>query len=319
MIYNTWDRQENERYMTQTVPSGIIDILRCISCKQGKLRHDSADTLVCSECGHKYETVNGIPSIIDKELDQEWNSHDSDAFEKGADSYYKRAKGDLPEKEASKSLARLLDRKDIYSQGDRLLDVGCAAGHFLKSLRRLLDSEIQYTGVDTDMKYLQWGRDVYGVDETCTFVQSDALEMPFEDNSFDTVFVNLFHFFPRIDNALSESVRVSKDRVIWRTPIGETTYIIKEIFEDEFEDVGIIDPERTDLDYSLYMLYSEEYLTGLVDEMGWEIEFFERDDDFESFDNTDEFEDVPATKTVNGKQINGNMVLDWHYVSIVSD
>ena len=32
------------------------------------------------------------------------------------DSYYKKAKGELPEKEASKSYARLLKNKNIYKQ-----------------------------------------------------------------------------------------------------------------------------------------------------------------------------------------------------------
>jgi len=218
-------------------------------------------------------------------------------------------------------LARLLDRRDIYESGDSILDLGCATGHFLKSLRRLLDSEIRYTGLDIDMKFLQWGREVYGLDETCTFIQGNAVNLPFEDDAFDTVFANLFHFFPRIDTALEESLRVANERVIWRTPIGETTCVSKVILNDSFEEIGIVDPHETEFDYTLYMLYSKEYIEGLVDDFSWEIEFFERDDDFGAFDNNElsEFEDVPATKAIGDKQINGSLVLDWHYVSIRND
>lgn len=304
-----------------SVPQRLLDSLRCLSCENPALTYDPKTTrLDCDRCGKQYDVPQGIPSMVagGGVEDQDWNSWDSDEVDRTAGSYYKRATGELPEKESSKSLARLLDRRDLYDPGTTILDVGCAAGHYLKSLRRLLDPEIQYTGIDVGMEYLQWGRDAYGIDDGCTFVHGDALGMPFADNSYDIVFANLYHFFPRIDEALAEALRVADERVIWRTPIGKITYAAKLYHNDDFDDLGIIDMADSEDEHTLYMMYSENYLRGLIDDQGWELEFIENDDDFGEFDNNehDEFSDVPATKVVDGMQINGNLVVDWQYLSI---
>jgi ubiquinone/menaquinone biosynthesis C-methylase UbiE len=247
---------------------------------------------------------------------QDWNPWDQNTVKKLGDSYYKRAKGELPEKESSKSLARFLEEKDFYSEGDTLLDVGCASGHFLRSLQRLLDPDINYTGIDVNMQYLQWGGEIFGIDDQSNFIQCDALNVPVEDNAFDIVFVNLFHFFPRIDEPLKEAMRVASEHVIWRTPIGEVNYVAKAIHNDSFEELGLYGPNDDDLGGTLYMMYSEKYLRGMFEEFGWDLQLIEKDTDFEQFDNNelDEMEEVAATKVVDDMQINGNLVLDWQYV-----
>lgn len=303
------------------VPRHLVEVLQCQECERATLSAPpNSSSLVCETCETEYQTLNGVPSMVEGGgvEDQDWNTWDSEEVKKTAGSYYKRSTGELPEKEASKSLARLLDRRELYEPGTTILDVGCATGHYLKSLRRLLDREITYSGIDIRMEFLQWGREAYSIDETCTFVHGDALSMPFEDDSFDIVYANLYHFFPRIDAALEEALRVASDRIIWRTPVGEITYVTKLFHDDDFADLGVIDPQIQDGDYTLYMMYSEEYLRGLIDDFGWELEFFERDDDFGQFDNNEheEFSDVPATRVVDGLQINGNLVADWHYLSI---
>lgn len=303
------------------VPPRLSNSLRCLECRNDTLVQES-DHFLCDQCDARYEVENGIPAMMDDVAEnQQWNSWDDDEIQEIGQSYYKRAKGELPEKEASKSLARLLERRDLYSSGNSLLDVGCATGHFLRSLRRLLDPDIRYTGIDVNMSYLQWGAEIFGLDDTATFMQCDALDIPVEDDTFDIVFVNLFHFFPRIDEALEEVLRVAEDRVIWRTPIGEINYVVKAIHDDSYDSTGVIEPDREDVDYTLYMMYSEKYLREMFDDFGWELEFIERDTDFETFDNNelDGFDDVAATKVVNDMQINGNIVLDWQYVCIDAD
>jgi hypothetical protein len=142
--------------------------------------------------------------------------------------------------------------------------------------------------------------------------------MPFADKSFDVVIVNLFHFFENIGEALGEAMRVAKRRIIWRTPIGQTNYMVKVVYENDFERLGVLLPERRDVDYSLYMLYSKQYVRGLVKHLGGNTLYIDRDSDFGEFDNTalEAFDGLPATKVVNGLQINGALVLDWHYVGI---
>jgi ubiquinone/menaquinone biosynthesis C-methylase UbiE len=269
--------------------------------------------------GRRYAVVDNIPSMVSEGPEnQDWNYWDQDDLKKIGDSYYQRAKGDLEEKEAAKSYARLLARDDNYRPGETVLDIGCATGHFLRSFRRLTDIDMHYTGIDTTLPYLRWGAEIFGIDDKCTFVHADALKMPFVDDAFDVVVVNLFHFFEDIGKALGEAMRVARRRVIWRTPIGQTNYMVKVVYDNDFEKLGVLLPERRDMTYSLYMLYSRQYLHGLAEHLGGEILYIDRDTDFGEFDNTalDAFDGLPATKVVNGMQINGALVLDWHYVGI---
>lgn len=308
--------------MNVSVPKNLLERLKCSVNKNSKITHDiKKNTLITDDPSISYDVHRGIPSMLTKSdgpQAQDWNLWNSEDFHKMGDSYYKRAKGELPEKEASKSYARLIKKKNIYLPGDHLLDIGCATGHFLRSFKKYLDPNIFYTGIDTHAPFLSWGGEIYGINEKCNFVHGDAMKLPFKDKSFEITIVNLFHFFKNIELALKESMRVTNKYIIWRTPIGEVNYIVKLIYEDSFQKLGTITHDRTDIEYSLYQLFSKNYIEGLIKHLGAKIIFFERDLDFEPFDNNlvEGFEKVPATKTVGKMQINGNLVLDWHYVAI---
>ena len=200
--------------MTQAVPKSLLQKLMCPVKKNSGLIHDiDQNLLTTTDPSIAYNVYKGIPDMVtvnDGPAEQDWNLWDSEDFHKMGDSYYKRAKGELPEKEASKSYARLLKNKNIYKQGDYLLDIGCATGHFLRSFRKILDPSIFYTGLDTHAPFLNWGGEIYGISENCNFVHGDAMNLPFKENSFDITIVNLFHFFENIELALKESIRATK-------------------------------------------------------------------------------------------------------------
>ncbi len=302
------------------IPLALYQKLECVDCRFNPLAWDHDNqALTCPSCRARYPVKKGIPSLKQGGPDQQdWNPWTMDEVLMTGHSYFQRATGALPEKEASKSYANLMKAHGYHSSGGSLLDIGCATGHFLRSFRSILDPEIQYTGIDTEMSFLQWGREAYELDETCSFVHGNALVMPFQDNAFDNVVVNLFHFFPRADLALKEAMRVAKNRVIWRTPIGEANYIIKTIYTPSFEELGALSPERDDLQYTLTMMYTKSYVEGLIKHLGGKIDLFERDTDFGEFDNTAlaDFKNCTATKTMNGMQVNGNLILDWQYIVI---
>ena len=88
--------------------------------------------------------------------------------------------------------------------------------------------------------------------------------------------------------------------------------------EQSYDKLGPLSIEREDLDYCIYMLYSEEFIKSIVENLGGSVDSIERDSDFEEFDNSeiDVFKNIPSTRVVNGKQMNGNLHLDWHYVDI---
>jgi len=248
---------------------------------------------------------------------QEWNSWNNEVIKKMGESYKKRATGELPEKEASKSFVNLMIRKGLYQKRDSLLDIGGACGHFFRSFHDRLDQKIDYTVCDAIFNFLKAGKDIYAGKPNIDFIQCDALKLPFKENSFDTVIVNLFHFFPQLDVPLRQALRVAKKRVLWRTPIGEYNYIIKMINENDYKKVGIIFPEGS-YDHTLCMMYTKKYLQDLISDLGYDLDFIEKDEDYEDFDNNqfDEFQ-LPSSKAIAGCQIHGNLIMDWHYVNIV--
>lgn len=251
-------------------------------------------------------------------LNEKWNDWDQPESIKTKDSYIKRVSGELPEKEASKSAAEFLKNKRLYKAGDRLLDIGGSCGHFLRSFKNRLDPDIDYTCIDASPDFITEGRRLWESHARCEFVHGDCLKMPFENDRFDIAYVNLFHFFPDVKAALEEALRVTKGVVVWRTPVSQKeNYNIRYTFDRPYTDLNSLDFD-SGIDYCIVNIFTRKYLSGMVSDLGASLEIFERDDNFGDFDNTElpEFSDQSSTKTVAGMQINGCLILDWHYVVI---
>ena len=80
-----------------------------------------------------------------------WKSWDYDTAY--GDVFYQRAIGELDEMESSKALCQVVSR--FYQAGMTLADVGCGAGHYLRSLRARVDEDINYTGIDATPYYIE--------------------------------------------------------------------------------------------------------------------------------------------------------------------
>lgn len=102
---------------------------------------------------------------------------------------------------------RLLSDELALQPGARLLDVGCGMGWFT---RRLATLGLQVTGVDLNAEWLAFAR---SRDPRSTYLQADALVLPFADNSFDQVFsVAALCFTTDWQRAVREIVRVTRRR-----------------------------------------------------------------------------------------------------------
>lgn len=297
------------------IKTDLLQSLQCTNCYKELFLYDNLK-LHCRNCNNFFSIEDKIPSFYKSIIaDQDWNEWNTDKILIQGNSYLKRAKGEMPEKEASKSFSNLINNSNLYEVGDKILDIGSACGHFYLSFHNRIDKNISYTGVDITYEFLKWGKEIFENHTNVDFVHCDALNLPFKRNSFDTVIVNLFHFFPNLLEALSESLRVTKKRIIWRTPIGKYNYAIKMISNNNFDEIGTITPNRNDYDHTLMMIYTLDYLEGLIHSLGAKIDFIKQDNDFSNFDNNSLSEfSLPATKSINGVQTHGNMILDWHYI-----
>lgn len=242
---------------------------------------------------------------------------------KYGDLFYKRAVGKSPEMESSKSVALLL--KNYYKPGDKICDVGCGAGHYLFSLRKRLDKNVNYVGVDSTEYYVKLARKAFGVNST--FIKGSIFDLPFPRNNFDVVICCnvLLHLPPPPTKPLSELIRIAKKYVIVRLLVGESNYIIKRVYEsDEIKNGKIKESDLIKSDHDIksfgyFNMYTKKYLKELVFKINKTAKItIISDNEFEDFDNSKvrgAFKKI-GTRVINGKQISGNLIYDWHYLII---
>ena len=95
-----------------------------------------------------------------------------------------------------------------------IVDFGCGYGYLGLSILPLLPKGSYYTGIDESPELIKKGREVFaelGID--ATFECLDALNTPYQDNTFD---VSMCHAFlmhqPSPSNAIAEMKRVTKGK-----------------------------------------------------------------------------------------------------------
>ena len=104
---------------------------------------------------------------------------------------------------------RLICDGTELAPGTRLLEVGCGVGAVLAVLGREYEG-LHLTGVDIEPRQLEFAR-AYLAEAglEATLVQADALALPFEDESFDHVWMMWFlEHVPEAARALREARRV---------------------------------------------------------------------------------------------------------------
>lgn len=233
----------------------------------------------------------------------------------------RRATGELPEMESSKALAALL--KPLVRPGDSILDVGCGAGHYLRSLLREIDVPFSYTGADATQGYIDLARKAWTGHANARFEVADAFALPFADASFDLVFSsNLLLHLPSIRKPVAEMVRVAKRHALMRTPGADRCFRIQEVLGDNspdlFEDSG--EPKR----FYYFNLYSPGYLEAVAKDLpGVSQAWVEKDEAFDPAAIQAEAQrpGSPAntTRLVGGFQANGPILMDWKVLRVDKD
>jgi SAM-dependent methyltransferase len=95
-----------------------------------------------------------------------------------------------------------------FPQARSALEIGCGTGHFT---RWLASNDLEVTGLDISAAMLDEARKLNGL----TYVEGDALNLPFPDRSFDlTAIITTLEFVPDPALALAEAVRVARQGLI---------------------------------------------------------------------------------------------------------
>ncbi|MEI8229663.1 MAG: class I SAM-dependent methyltransferase [Candidatus Peregrinibacteria bacterium] len=238
---------------------------------------------------------------------------------------YKRATGEAPEMESSKAAARRL--KKIVKQGNTILDVGCGAGHYLRSLRNAISVPFFYTGIDATQFYVELAGKAFSNDPNASFRRGDIEALPVENQSFDIVLcMNVLLHLPRILPAIRELWRATERTLLIRTMVGEKSFRIKQVREWEKEVTGAEDPlfdaDGEPLRFHYFNIYSERYVrwicSTLPDVANCSIE---QDRDFNPKALTtahwpDKTKPADLTKILGGQQVNGSIIEPWAFIRI---
>jgi ubiquinone/menaquinone biosynthesis C-methylase UbiE len=187
---------------TKTVNSpGVADevlaILRCLSC-QGKLRN-SANGLVCSNCGREYPMLKGVLRFVDEQ-----NYAGSFGFQWKL--YARTQMDDAVSRRSEEAFIRRTGFRPEDLAGKLVLDVGCGMGRFAEIASR-------------------WGARVVGIDlslacevaaknlseRQANFFQADVFKLPFAPESFDYIYsIGVLHHTPDCEQAFKSLPRLLK-------------------------------------------------------------------------------------------------------------
>ena len=225
---------------------------------------------------------------------------------------YQRVTGELPEMESTKQLVHLVG--EVYKPGMKVLDVGCAAGHYYNGLVRL-DPKLNYTGVDATVKYIEFAKAHYRDNPNTTFLVEDIFNLSKSVGAFDIVYCcNVILHLPDFREPLRNLLRSTKKHCFVRTLIGDKTSLNRFLYTDDFDANG------NPVNFVHQNTYSFALLKSFIEAQGsYRVELikdrFEAENINKEFANYSEQQSA-VTRVVDGKQIAGNLVFEWQWLKI---
>lgn len=199
-----------------------------------------------------------------------------------------------------------------------VLDAGCGAGHYLRSLRQRIDPDIDYHGIDSSLHYVTLARSAFP--DVKHFDVAQITELPFADASIDIVICS--NVLPNLaappHAALAELVRVARHTVLLRTLFADVNYLIQEVDSAHSDNVDAIgaDGQPAPGVATHNNIYSEQYLCNVLKSIQPDlIPIIEPDTHAQNFRS----DDPAGTRTFENRQIAGPLLLDWRFITILID
>ena len=216
--------------------------------------------------------------------------------------------------EASKQVSKII--KKIYKKGNKILDFGCAAGHFYRSLKRI-DNKIDYTGFDATKDYIKFAKKYFKNEKNTKFDVQSLFSMSKKYyKQFDIVFCsNVLHHLPSIDIPLKNLIKASKKYCIIRTLISDNTHLARFYYDDTTNKKGELN------NFQLQNTYSYNLIRKKIKKIGsFKVKF--EDDIFDGKKINQEYtkkeiKKYPGlTRFADGVQIAGSKVFEFKWIII---
>ena len=242
--------------------------------------------------------------------------------------YFDRATGKSPEMEVSKAIANILKPK--IKSGNKLLDVGCACGHYYRSIKKRVKKNFFYTGTDPYEIFLDKAKIAWKNDTNVNFLKGNIYKLPFKKNQFDlTICSNVFIHLNKIKKPLQELLRVTKGTIIIRTVVYDVSYKVQLVYnnkwwkntdvkpKDEFDKNG--NPRA----FSYFNILSKDFLEGTIKDINKKAKVTFIKDNFFSkkrISSSNKKEKRPlATRIVGDEQFSGCLMQPHYFVIIKND
>ena len=242
--------------------------------------------------------------------------------------YFDRATGKSPEMEVSKAIANILKPK--IKSGSKLLDVGCACGHYYRSIKKIVKKNFFYTGTDPYEIFLDKAKIAWRNDANVNFLKGNIYKLPFKKNQFDlTICSNVFIHLNKIKKPLQELLRVTKGTIIIRTVVYDVSYKVQLVYnnkwwkntdvkpKDEFDKNG--NPRA----FSYFNILSKDFLEGTIKDINKKAKVTFIKDNFFSkkkISSSNKKEKRPlATRIVGDEQFSGCLMQPHYFVIIKND
>ncbi len=226
----------------------------------------------------------------------------------------KRIQNKLPEMEASKQLAKIVRR--IYKKNFRILDFGCAAGHYYNSLKKI-DKYIYYCGFDSTKAYISYAKKHFKKNTNIQFDTQSLFSMSKKyNNKFDIVFCsNVLHHLPSIDIPLKNLINASKKYCIIRTLVSDNTHLARFYYDDTTNRRGELN------NFQLQNTYSYGLIRKKIKKIGnfkvtFENDIFNGKNINKEFTSKERKKYPGLTKFVDGIQIAGSKVFEFKWIII---
>ena len=242
----------------------------------------------------------------------------------------KRALGELPQMgSAKRTVEILLERNLLKEKDNKIIDIGCATCHYL---RTFMDFDVDidlYTGVEIDQTMVEAAKDVWANEiknNKLTIFNSDVEIFNIEKKYNVGICANAFMYFKSPYKAISNIMKHCNNHLLIRGYFSEKSFRILRSQTSSHHDkaktseANSFDKEGNLTSFDYWTIYSKEYMESVVKAISpnAKVEWIEDKNYFDSIDKEKNFEvkKRDGTFVLNNMEISYPFIQPWEYLLI---